>query len=303
MPTVDIRVATWLDVVAELLRDPLTTLPTEAILAHLLDTFETEVVSFNWRRANGQWGLTALTDGPEIRPGLPLDRAVASWLDLPPEMLDYHPLIRWFTVTGDPAAQTWGRVPDAIAASERVDEVAELMVSYDLSEQMSIPVGLDGQYYEAFVLGRGGQRDFGNEDVTVARRIQPALTALRHQVDVLADSTVPDREGGALDTLTGREQAVLCLLAQGLTAVAIGRRLSVSPRTVSKHVEHIYRKLSVHDRLGAVRIADAAGLRARRPPLLISPNHLAGDGGRQLLGGPSSRGTNQLSQEASVTGP
>jgi DNA-binding CsgD family transcriptional regulator len=167
--------------------------------------------------------------------------------------------------------------------------VAELMVTYDLCEQMSIPVGLDGQYHEAFVLGRGGHRDFSDEDVTVARRIQPALTALRHQVDVLADIAVPDGDGGALDTLTGREQAVLCLLGQGLTAVAIGRRLSVSPRTVSKHVEHIYRKLSVHDRLGAVRVAEAAGLRARRLPRQFAPNHLTGHGG-QLLGGLSGNG-------------
>jgi DNA-binding CsgD family transcriptional regulator len=267
MATVEARVAAWLDVVAELLREPLTRFPSGNISQHLLDTFETEVVSFTWRTAQGQIGQTALARTPRLRAGLPFDDAVAwSQQMLSEGLLDHHPLVRWFAVTGDPAAHTWGRVPDTIAASERVGVLAELMLSYDLSEQMSIPVGLDGQYHEAFVLGRGGQGDFSDEDVTVARRVQPALTALRHQIDVLADSTGPDVNGEALDALTGRERAVLSLLAQGLTAAAIGRRLSVSPRTVSKHVEHIYRKLSVHDRLDAIRVAEAAGLQARRPP-------------------------------------
>ncbi|HSK25976.1 MAG TPA: hypothetical protein VK894_03605, partial [Jiangellales bacterium] len=67
--------------------------------------------------------MTALADQPDVRPGLPLDRAVASWLDLPPEMLDYHPLIRWFAASRDPSAQTGGRVPDSIAVTERYGDV------------------------------------------------------------------------------------------------------------------------------------------------------------------------------------
>jgi DNA-binding NarL/FixJ family response regulator len=46
----------------------------------------------------------------------------------------------------------------------------------------------------------------------------------------------------------------------GLTAEGIARRLGTSPRTVHKHLEHVYRKLGVTDRLGAFRAAQAAGL-------------------------------------------
>lgn len=60
--------------------------------------------------------------------------------------------------------------------------------------------------------------------------------------------------------LTGRERVVLGLLCEGLTAHAIGHRLSCSPRTVSKHLEHIYFKLEVHDRVSAVRAAETRGL-------------------------------------------
>jgi DNA-binding NarL/FixJ family response regulator len=54
--------------------------------------------------------------------------------------------------------------------------------------------------------------------------------------------------------------AVLGLLADGLTARAIGHGLSMSERTVHKHLEHVYRKLGVKDRLNAVRVAGDAGL-------------------------------------------
>ncbi len=71
--------------------------------------------------------------------------------------------------------------------------------------------------------------------------------------------------GGAADApsppvLTDRELAVLGLMAEGLIARAIGHRLGVSPRTVAKHQERIYRKLRTQDRLTTVLHARAAGL-------------------------------------------
>ena len=54
------------------------------------------------------------------------------------------------------------------------------------------------------------------------------------------------------DTLTDREREVLGLLAAGLGPAEIGRELSISPRTVATHVEHIYSKLGVHTRAQAV---------------------------------------------------
>ena len=60
--------------------------------------------------------------------------------------------------------------------------------------------------------------------------------------------------------LTARELAVLAVLAEGLPADAIGRRLGISGRTVAKHLEHIYRKLECNDRLVAVTLARQLGL-------------------------------------------
>jgi DNA-binding CsgD family transcriptional regulator len=52
--------------------------------------------------------------------------------------------------------------------------------------------------------------------------------------------------------LTRRETEILSWLSQGKTNVEIGLALSISPRTVKKHLEHIYGKLKVHRRSAAV---------------------------------------------------
>lgn len=68
--------------------------------------------------------------------------------------------------------------------------------------------------------------------------------------------TAPVAAGG----LSPRELAVLRLLAGGLTNTAVGTRLGISPKTVSRHVEHVYGKLGVHSRAEAVYEALQLGL-------------------------------------------
>lgn len=55
--------------------------------------------------------------------------------------------------------------------------------------------------------------------------------------------------------LTKREHEVLALMAEGLQHEQIGRRLFISPKTVSTHVEHILHKLGARGRAQAVAIA------------------------------------------------
>lgn len=52
--------------------------------------------------------------------------------------------------------------------------------------------------------------------------------------------------------LTRREAEILTWLTQGKTNAEIGKALSISPRTVKKHLENIYSKLRVHRRTAAV---------------------------------------------------
>jgi DNA-binding CsgD family transcriptional regulator len=58
--------------------------------------------------------------------------------------------------------------------------------------------------------------------------------------------------------LSPREAEVLQTMMRGRTTAAVAAELGVSPRTVSKHAEHIYAKLGVHDRVAAVSAAWAA---------------------------------------------
>ena len=66
------------------------------------------------------------------------------------------------------------------------------------------------------------------------------------------------REGPA--GLTGREVEVLQLLARGLSTKQIAGRLFVSPKTAGNHIEHIYSKIGVTNRVGASLFAVQHGL-------------------------------------------
>jgi DNA-binding NarL/FixJ family response regulator len=63
-----------------------------------------------------------------------------------------------------------------------------------------------------------------------------------------------------LAILTDREREVLALMAQGFTNKEIGARLTITPNTVKKHVDHILQKLEVSTRAAATAIAVRAGL-------------------------------------------
>lgn len=52
--------------------------------------------------------------------------------------------------------------------------------------------------------------------------------------------------------LTQREQEIISILSQGLSCKQIAEKLKISDRTVQTHLSHIYKKLGVNSRLGAV---------------------------------------------------
>lgn len=62
------------------------------------------------------------------------------------------------------------------------------------------------------------------------------------------------------EKLTARERQILTMVSDGLTMQQIGRRLSISPRTVETHVGKLYRKLGVRTRVQAVSKAASLGL-------------------------------------------
>ena len=57
-----------------------------------------------------------------------------------------------------------------------------------------------------------------------------------------------------------REVEVLRLLARGATNRQVSSRLAISPKTVGRHVEHIYTKAGVSSRAAAALFAAEHGL-------------------------------------------
>ena len=60
--------------------------------------------------------------------------------------------------------------------------------------------------------------------------------------------------------LTHREREVLCLLAEGHTDRKIAESLTISPRTVNRHMSNIFVKLDVPSRAAAAAHAVRSGL-------------------------------------------
>ena len=60
--------------------------------------------------------------------------------------------------------------------------------------------------------------------------------------------------------LTDREVEVLRLIARGRSNRAVAERLFISPKTVGRHVENLYRKIGVRSRAAAAVFAMEHGL-------------------------------------------
>jgi DNA-binding CsgD family transcriptional regulator len=132
----------------------------------------------------------------------------------------------------------------------------ELFAVLGTPYQLAIPLRLDAGTAVACGAGRD-HFPFLSDEEGLAVVLQLAIAPLRLTI---AEPGVPATGASARSLLTPREQDVLVLLAAGSTARAIAGQLRVSPRTVCKHLEHIYAKLGVGDRLSAVSQAHSLGL-------------------------------------------
>ena len=54
------------------------------------------------------------------------------------------------------------------------------------------------------------------------------------------------------DIISEREKEVVTLMYKGLNYNRIAEEMNISPATVRKHTENIYKKLSVHNKVEAI---------------------------------------------------
>ena len=89
-----------------------------------------------------------------------------------------------------------------------------------------------------------------------------APTVTRRLLDRFSDRLPPvnDERHAALRELTDRELEVLKLVGRGLSNREIAEQLVLAEPTVKTHVSHLFDKLGLRDRAGAVVLAYEAGL-------------------------------------------
>jgi DNA-binding CsgD family transcriptional regulator len=189
--------------------------------------------------------------------------------------------------------------PFPVSAPPSVEPVIELLVRTVLAGEMEpatrdllrVAAGGDRSVLEAVVLAGLGSGDLAladgrwtwtrrcaTQDAPLASRIECRADAMSHQqrgaLAMVANGWVgvhaavsgntfgnrPVAPAAADLNLTRREQQILVLLSEGLTAQAIGRRLGLSPRTVAKYQQRLYRKFGTSDRLTTVLRAQRFGL-------------------------------------------
>lgn len=163
-----------------------------------------------------------------------------------------HPAVQSYLHPGDDGRPR--RVSDVASHATWLGSAAYANLFRDRAgrHQLSIVTHLDSRGGRGWVLSRAAH-DFTDREVDIAGALRPLLALV-----------APARSDGPTDiadaVLTRRETQVVALLDRGLTANAIARRCGTSPRTVHKHLEHIYRKLGTSDRVGTIHRARELGI-------------------------------------------
>lgn len=169
-----------------------------------------------------------------------------------------HPLGQYYATTSDHSPV---RLTDLMAAGWTLDDDAhDAMVALGITEhQMTVPCDTRRGDFDGWVVM--DSNGFSDDDLARLTDLHALLVGLDRHISLFAAAAglgVPSPE--TAPALTPRERVVLELLARGSTAEGVAARLAISPRTVHKHQEHLYRKLGACDRLSAVLAAQRLGM-------------------------------------------
>jgi DNA-binding CsgD family transcriptional regulator len=173
-----------------------------------------------------------------------------------------HPLPRYRAHTGDRRPK---RLEDVVRAGWRIHAATQRsLAALRIPEHQADFVVPSGDDYEGWVLIASAR--ISRSQMRPLIEHGRLLRGLDSHVELLARLRAHGGPAAGADApLTPRELAVLQLIYAGRTAASIGAQLGVSPRTVHKHQEHLYRTLGACDRLGAVLAGQRSGLLPAAP--------------------------------------
>jgi len=159
------------------------------------------------------------------------------------------------------------RISDLMSQRQWRDNPVGREVLPEASDQLGVMLGTHNGAMRNVLLTRSGR--------TFTDRQRDVLSLTLRHVTVAVDRASPQRFAGlqivpqpqwvqfasgrsmgaavpADAALSRRQRQVLTMVAEGWTDAQIAHRLLISPRTASKHLEHIYARLGVPNRAAAV---------------------------------------------------
>jgi DNA-binding CsgD family transcriptional regulator len=228
--------------------------PAVTVLDVLAPRLEAEIS--NYARMEGRHGLVSM-----VAPGCSRNGPVIlDWLRRNPA----NSLFQLIAGEDGPPVSAEARAGGRAAwTRDPTQQFIESLTGCD--ETAAVPLTATADGVTGLFFGRHG-RDFTDSELAFLASVQPLLRAVARHARRIAGwrQQCPDAQqaarAGRDAGLTARELDVLRLMARGLTAASVARRLGCSPRTAEKHAANLYRKLDVNDRLSAVLTAQRRGL-------------------------------------------
>ena len=158
-----------------------------------------------------------------------------------------HPLVREHG--RNPVAVT-RRIEDLLPgnAFKRTPLFNDYYRAIRIDHVMAVPIHVDRHILVSFVVNRS-KRGFSDRD---RERVEVIRPHLGHLYRLSARTARNDSTPTEIEALTARERDVLEWLGAGKTDKDIAAILTISPRTVQKHLQRIYEKLGVETRTAAV---------------------------------------------------
>jgi DNA-binding NarL/FixJ family response regulator len=113
---------------------------------------------------------------------------------------------------------------------------------------------------QGYLLKDGSAQYIGNAVLELLAGGSPISPAIARYLLQTVQQEAPRAPEGPVPPLSAREHEILSLIAKGFRVPEVAELLKIADRTVTTHVQHIYRKLEVSSRSEAIYEAVNLGL-------------------------------------------